>query len=224
MSLKPLRIVLLGAPGAGKGTQTSRLLKAIPQLSSISTGDLLRNEIAKKSEIGSVASKYIADGKLLPDLFMAQLVTNELRQRNWLNRDASFLLDGFPRTANQAEKLDSELESNQANVNLVVELDVPPSVILDRISNRWVHSSGRVYNLQYNPPKVPFKDDVTGEPLFQRPDDNPETFKVRLDSYFKELAPLKQFYIKKGVYDKVSGDTSDIIFPKLLELIKKRFS
>ncbi|GME77665.1 unnamed protein product [Ambrosiozyma monospora] len=156
---------------------------------------------------------------------MAELVSSELGNRQWLNNKASFLLDGFPRTINQAAELDKSLQTHDANINLVVELNVPPEVILERISNRWVHQpSGRVYNLQYSPPKVPFKDDVTGEPLIQRPDDNPETFKVRLDGYFKQLEPLKEFYQKKGVFDVVSGETSDIVFPKLLEVVEKKFS
>lgn len=217
-------MVLLGAPGSGKGTQTSRLLKQVKQLSSISTGDLLRSQIAKQSEVGKVAQKYIKNGSLLPDEFMANIVTSELRQRGWLNQKASFLLDGFPRTGNQAQLLDKSLSPHDAAINLVVELDVPPEVILDRINNRWVHpGSGRVYNLQYNPPKVPFKDDVTGEPLIKRADDNPKTFQVRLDKYFSELAPIKKFYTDKGVLRTVSGKTSDIIFPKLLKLVKSEF-
>lgn len=107
-------------------------------------------------------------------------------------------------------------------MNFVVELNVPPEVILDRIANRWVHPSGRVYNLQYNPPKVPFIDDVTGEPLVKRPDDNPKTFKVRLDNYFKELEPIKEYYQKKNILHTVTGETSDIIFPQLLELVEKQ--
>ncbi|VEU22672.1 DEKNAAC103751 [Brettanomyces naardenensis] len=154
---------------------------------------------------------------------MAKLVTNELNHRGWLNSNASFLLDGFPRTKGQAVQLDNSLSSHDCPINLVVELGVPPEVILDRISNRWVHSaSGRVYNLKYNPPKVPFKDDVTGEPLTKRTDDNPETFKVRLDQYFEELKPIKEFYQEKGILGTVSGETSDIIFPKLLALVKEK--
>lgn len=221
---KNIRMVIMGAPGSGKGTLTSRLLKKIPSIHSLSTGDILRKEIANKSPIGEKAKLFISKGELLPNEFMARIVENELKLNNWLDGKSSFLLDGFPRTIEQAKELEPVLKPYNSDINFVVELDVPPEVILDRIANRWVHSSGRVYNLKYNPPKVPFKDDVTGEPLFKRPDDNPETFKVRLDKYFSELEPIREFYEKKGIYHVVSGETSDIIFPQLYELVKKQLS
>lgn len=221
---KSVRMVIMGAPGSGKGTLTSRLLKKIPQIHSLSTGDVLRREISKGTEIGSVAKTYIAKGELLPNEFMAKLVENELKQNQWLNPKTSFLLDGFPRTVEQAHELEKVLQPSESEINFVVELGVPPEIILSRISNRWVHSSGRVYNLEYNPPKIPFKDDVTGEPLFKRPDDNPETFKVRLDKYFAELAPIREFYKNKGIYHVVSGESSDIIFPQLYELVQKQIN
>ncbi|KAH3668662.1 hypothetical protein OGAPHI_002416 [Ogataea philodendri] len=214
-SVMPLRLVLLGAPGSGKGTLTSRLLKQLPSLSSLSTGDILRSEIQKQSDVGKLADTYIRGGKLLPDRFMATLVEKELLDRDLLHKP--FLLDGFPRTANQALELETSLKDKP--INLVVELDVPADAIVGRITSRWMHSSGRVYNLEYNPPKVPFKDDVTGEPLFQRADDNPETVKKRLLTYYRELEPIKQFYKSRGVYQKVSGKTSDIIFPQLLTIV-----
>lgn len=221
-AIRTIRMVIMGAPGSGKGTLTSRLLKKLPQIHSLSTGDILRKEIALGSEIGKTAKGYISRGDLLPDNFMAKLVKNELEKNQWLDGKTSFLLDGFPRTVGQAEELVPVLRPHGADINFVVELNVPPEAILDRIANRWVHSSGRVYNLQYNPPKVPFKDDVTGEPLFKRPDDNPETFKVRLDKYFAELEPIREYYEQQGVYHVVSGNTSDIIFPQLLSLVEKQ--
>lgn len=219
---KSLRMVIMGAPGSGKGTLTSRLLKKIPQIHSLSTGDVLRREIANSSSIGETAKSYIAKGELLPDNFMAELVQAELVKNKWLDGKTSFLFDGFPRTVGQAEALEPVLGPHDSNINFVVELDVPPEIILDRIANRWVHSSGRVYNLQYNPPKVPFKDDITGEPLFKRPDDNPETFKVRLDKYFAELEPIREYYEKRGLYHVVRGESSDIIFPQLYALVQKQ--
>lgn len=221
---KTIRMVIMGAPGSGKGTLTSRLLKKLPQIHSLSTGDILRQEIAKGSAIGTTAKSFISRGDLLPDEFMARLVENELQAQKWLDGKTSFLLDGFPRTVAQAEELVPVLKPHGADINFVVELSVPPEVILERIDNRWVHSSGRVYNLQYNPPKVPFKDDLTGEPLFKRPDDNPETFKVRLDKYFAELKPIRDYYEKQGVYHVVRGETSDIIFPKLYALVEKQLA
>lgn len=222
---KPLRILLLGAPGSGKGTQTSRLLKLLPSMHSVSSGDLLRKEINEKSEIGSVALDYISRGSLLPDTLISRLLTSYLSQNKWLSNDSSWLLDGFPRTANQANILDNQLKINDASLTLVVELKVPESVILDRIENRFLHlPSGRVYNLNYNPPKVPGLDDITKEPLSKRPDDNLEVFSKRLEEYNATLGPLKEHYLNAGVLHTVSGETSDIIFPQLSKLVTNMFN
>ncbi|CAI4060519.1 hypothetical protein N7582_001638 [Saccharomyces uvarum] len=222
--LKPLRLLLLGAPGSGKGTQTSRLLKQIPQLSSLSSGDILRQEIKSESTLGREAATYIAQGKLLPDDLITQLITFRLSTMGWLRPRATWLLDGFPRTTAQASTLDGVLKQHNADLNLVVELDVPESAILERIENRYVHvPSGRVYNLKYNPPKVPGLDDVTGEPLTKRLDDTVEVFKKRLEEYKKTNEPLKEYYKRSGLLSTVSGESSDIIFPKLLHLITSKF-
>lgn len=220
----PLRLLLLGAPGLGKGTQTSKLVKQFPTIETLSSGDILRKQISLETSVGVEASKHIKLGKLVPDKTMVNLITNHLLNNNWLNSQATWLLDGFPRTVSQALALDDILEQQSSNINCVVELDVDQSIILQRIEARWVHvPSGRVYNLDYNPPNVPFKDDVTGEPLSKRDDDNPEVFQKRLDQYNAELAPLKSFYSNKKVLHKVSGDSSDIIYPKLTSLILENF-
>lgn len=222
--MNPLRILLLGAPGSGKGTQTSRLLKKFTQLKALSSGDVLRAQISQGTAIGKEAEKYIKNGGLVPDSTMVGLITEQLRQNNWLNQQSNWLLDGFPRTINQATEL-SKIIGRSADLNLVVELDVDQKVILDRIEARWVHvPSGRIYSLDYNPPKVPFKDDVTGEPLTKRADDTAEVFQKRLDKYNEEIGPLKEFYKKQGVLFTVSGNTSDIIYPKLENLIVNRFT
>lgn len=123
-----------------------------------------------------------------------------------------------------ASTLDGVLKQHNADLNLVVELDVPESAILERIENRYVHvPSGRVYNLKYNPPKVPGLDDVTGEPLTKRLDDTVEVFKKRLEEYKKTNEPLKEYYKRSGLLSTVSGESSDIIFPKLLHLITSKF-
>ncbi|EGW30234.1 uncharacterized protein SPAPADRAFT_144535 [Spathaspora passalidarum NRRL Y-27907] len=222
--VRPLRIILLGAPGAGKGTQTTRLLKRFPKVQSLSTGDVLRSQIAAGTRIGKEASDHIKQGALIPDTTMVGLVMSQLEQLKWLDPKASWLLDGFPRTYKQAIALDHSLDQNDCRLNMVVELDVDQKVILDRIEARWVHvPSGRVYNIDYNPPKVPFKDDITGEPLTKRSDDTAEVFQRRLDQYNKEIEPIKKFYSNKGVLYKVSGDTSDIIYPKLEALVLEKF-
>lgn len=133
--------------------------------------------------------------------------------------DASFILDGFPRTAAQAEQLDAKIP-----INLVVDIRTPTEVILDRICNRWVHAaSGRVYNTTFNAPKVPGRDDVTGEPLIQREDDKPETWKARLAKFEETSMPLLEHYDKLGVLWRVQGNSSDEISPKIFDEFKKRF-
>ncbi|ABN68566.2 Adenylate kinase 2 (mitochondrial GTP:AMP phosphotransferase) [Scheffersomyces stipitis CBS 6054] len=221
---RPIRLLLLGAPGSGKGTQTSRLLNQFPSIRAISSGDVLRTQIAAGTPVGKEASTYIKNGQLVPDSTMVGLITSQLSQKGWLNQSSTWLLDGFPRTVNQAKSLRGVLSKSKANLNLVVELDVDQRIILDRIEARWVHvPSGRVYNLDYNPPKVPFKDDVTGEPLSKREDDTAEVFQRRLDKYNQEIGPLKSFYADIGILSTVSGNTSDIIYPKLSKLILDKF-
>lgn len=224
-SMKPLRLLMLGAPGAGKGTQTSRLLTKFPKLNSVSSGDLLRQQIQEKTPLGSLAASYIFEGKLLPDEVVTRLITGHLLKEKWVTQDASWLLDGFPRTVEQGKMLKMALSKYNTSLTLVVDLNVPESVILERIENRYVHiPSGRVYNLQYKPPKVPGLDDVTGEPLSKRPDDTAEVFKKRLEEYHRTAAPLKKFYAERGLLRTISGETSDIITPKLFNLIENQCS
>lgn len=221
---KQLRLLLLGAPGAGKGTQTSRLLKTLPTLNALSSGDILRTEVARGTPLGLAVSKFIEEGKLVPDDTMVGLIKNHLLANDWLNGNALWLLDGFPRTGNQARDLDKMLKENRADINLVVELEVDQKSILERVEARWVHpASGRVYNLDYNPPKEPFKDDETGEKLEKRKDDTKEVFGKRLDKYNEEILTLREYYQKKGIWHGVAGETSDIIFPKIKDLILKKF-
>jgi adenylate kinase len=224
MLAKPLRLLLLGAPGSGKGTQTSRLLRRFPTINTLASGDILRSEISQRTKVGIQAQNFIKNGELVPDNTMVELITSQMLQRQLLNGNSSWLLDGFPRTLGQAQVLHTMLTKSHADINMVVELDVDQSVILDRIEARWVHGpSGRLYNLHYNPPKVPYTDDVTGEPLTKRVDDTAEVFQKRLDKYNSELLPLKEFYRSLGVLHTVCGNTSDIIYPKLEELVVKTF-
>lgn len=183
---------------------------------------MLRQQIKEGTKLGSLAASYVLNGELLPDNLITRVVVSHLDQTGWLVPSANWLLDGFPRTAEQAKMLGGELSKVHCNLNLVVELDVPHDIILKRIENRFVHiPSGRIYNLEYNPPKVPGKDDVTGEPLSKRPDDNPEVFSKRLREYARTMAPLREFYAMKDILKTVSGETSDIIFPKLCKLIEE---
>ncbi|CDO69512.1 hypothetical protein BN946_scf184785.g17 [Trametes cinnabarina] len=223
---KVLRVIMFGKPGAGKGTLTARLVKKY-DIVSMSTGDLLRQHIAEKTEVGLLAESIVASGGLLPDDIMLKVVTSKLdvlQNRHWI-------LDGFPRTLGQGELLDKHLASKETPLSLIVNLDVPDDVILSRISDRWVHlPSGRVYNLSYNPPKVPGHDDETGEPLTKRPDDNPEIFARRLEQFYASTSPLLAYYSAKAAASAsvtrlvtLSGSTSDEIWPQLENVIRTHF-
>jgi adenylate kinase len=179
-------------------------------------------------------------GNLVPDSMILDLISHELQNRGWLTRvssmtassskkptptfrlspSASFILDGFPRTAAQADSLDKLIP-----INLAVHLQTPPDIILSRIASRWVHApSGRVYNTQFNPPKVPGKDDITGEPLTQRDDDSIDTWTQRLKKFEETSRPLLEHYARKGCLFRAEGNSSDEISPKLFAEIERRFS
>ncbi|MBE2898997.1 adenylate kinase [Pasteurellaceae bacterium 20609_3] len=182
-----MNIILLGAPGAGKGTQAQFIMNEynIPQ---ISTGDMLRAAIKAGSELGKQAKVLMDAGKLVPDDLIIALVKERVAQDDAKN---GFLLDGFPRTIPQADALK---EAN-IKVDYVLEFDVPDEVIVERMSGRRVHQpSGRVYHVVYNPPKVDGKDDVTGEDLIIRADDKPETVLDRLKIYHNTTKPLVEYY------------------------------
>lgn len=182
-----MRIVLLGAPGAGKGTQAQFLMAkfGIPQ---ISTGDMLRAAISVGTELGKQAKAVMDAGQLVSDELIIGLVKERITQDDC---KAGFLLDGFPRTIPQA----NAMKENGINVDHVLEFDVPDEVIVERMAGRRVHSgSGRVYHLVYNPPKVEGKDDVTGDDLSIRPDDEESTVRKRLAIYHEQTKPLVDFY------------------------------
>ncbi|CAM0136154.1 Adenylate kinase 2 [Umbelopsis sp. WA50703] len=214
---QPLRLLLIGSPGSGKGTQSERIQKNF-SAAHISSGDSLRKNIAEKSEVGLAAALAMNNGKLVSDDLMTIVIKNELDQLNSEN----WLLDGFPRTIDQARILDQMLNKSFQPLNLVINLSVPEEVILGRIMDRWVHiPSGRVYNLSYNPPKVTGRDDVTGEPLSKRADDNPDTFKVRLENHRSMTKPLLEHY--KDILVTLHGNTSDEIYPQIERELVNRF-
>lgn len=218
-------MIFFGKPGAGKGTLTARLVRKY-EIVSLSTGDLLRQHIAEKTEVGRAAEEIVASGDLLPDELMLKIVSSKLdalRSKHWI-------LDGFPRTVGQGKLLDAHLRKQGFPLNLVVNLDVPDEIILGRISDRWVHlPSGRVYNLSYNQPRVDGIDDETGEPLTKRPDDNPETFARRLRQFYSSTSPLLQYYKShpvpyfqgpKAKLVSLRGNTSDEIWPLLERAVR----
>ena len=182
-----MKIILLGAPGAGKGTQAQFLTKTfeIPQ---ISTGDMLRAAIKAGTELGKLAKSFMDEGKLVTDEIIIGLVKERITEDDCKN---GFLLDGFPRTVPQADALK---EAGVA-IDAVIEIDVPDSEIVKRMSGRRAHlASGRTYHVTFNPPKVEGKDDITGEELVQRDDDKEEVVLDRLRVYHEQTAPLINYY------------------------------
>ncbi|MCT8764682.1 adenylate kinase [Glaesserella parasuis] len=182
-----MKIILLGAPGAGKGTQAQFMMNkfGIPQ---ISTGDMFRAAIKEGTELGKQAKALMDEGKLVPDELTVALVKDRISQPDCAN---GFLLDGFPRTIPQADAL----KEAGVKIDFVLEFDVADEVIVDRMSGRRVHQpSGRTYHVVYNPPKVEGKDDITGEDLIIRQDDKPETVLERLAIYHKQTKPLIAYY------------------------------
>ncbi|RXZ45649.1 adenylate kinase [Crenobacter cavernae] len=192
-----MRLILLGAPGAGKGTQANYIKEkfGIPQ---ISTGDMLRAAVKAGTPLGLEAKAIMDAGGLVRDDIIIGLVKERIAEADCAN---GFLFDGFPRTTPQAEAM----KEAGVNIDYVVEIDVPDANIIDRMSGRRVHlSSGRTYHVKYNPPKVEGRDDVTGEELVQRDDDKEETVKKRLAVYHEQTEVLVGFYSKMAA----SGDAT----------------
>jgi adenylate kinase len=216
-----MRLVLLGGPGAGKGTQALRLMKSfnIPQ---ISTGDMLRAAIAAGSELGLSAKKIMDSGQLVSDEIMIGLVKERLRQNDC---SGGFLLDGFPRTIPQAEAL----KTAGIDLDHVVVIAVPDDEIVQRIGGRRVHpASGRIYHIQHNPPKKTGIDDETGEPLIHRDDDREEIIRKRLDIYHRQTEPLVEYYKtwasqkddRAPAFHRISGEGSvETIFQRILSVL-----
>ncbi len=221
-----MRLILLGAPGAGKGTQAQFICKQyeIPQ---ISTGDMLRAAVKAGTELGIAAKKIMDSGGLVSDDIIIGLVKDRLTQPDC---SQGYLFDGFPRTIPQAQAM----KDAGVPIDYVLEIDVPFEAIIDRMSGRRVHpASGRTYHLTFNPPKVAGKDDVTGEPLIQRDDDKEETVRKRLQVYNDQTRPLVNYYsswantpdlqakVKAPAYCKVSGTGSvDDITTAIFEVLK----
>ncbi len=187
LELKSMQIILLGVPGAGKGTQAN-FLKTKFNISQISTGDMLRSAVTNKTELGILAKDYMDRGLLVPDDLIINLVKLRIKEEDCKN---GFLLDGFPRTIPQAQAM----KDVDIFVDYVIEIQVPDNEIIERLSGRRIHlESGRIYHIKYNPPKEEGKDDNTGEPLITRDDDVKETILERLATYHKLTEPLVSFY------------------------------
>ena len=191
-------LIMLGAPGTGKGTVASKLSEklGIPQ---VSTGDIFRKAIAEKTPVGIEAEKYMSQGMLVPDEVTIKIVEERLKDSDVQN---GLILDGFPRTIEQAEALDKMLKDADKNIRLAINLETPEEEIIDRIVSRRVCSNQEckaVFNTKLNPPKQDGICDKCGSELKQRKDDNEETVKNRLESYYKQSAPIVDYYKEKGL-------------------------
>ncbi|GAW90889.1 adenylate kinase [Calderihabitans maritimus] len=200
-----MRLLLMGPPGAGKGTQAEGLIEKL-KVPHISTGDMFRKAIKEGTELGRKAKEYMDAGQLVPDEVTVGIVKERLQEPDC---QQGFLLDGFPRTVAQAEALDKILSELDMNLDAVINIEVPREKLIERLTGRRVcRNCGATYHVIFNPPSEPGKCDNCGGELYQRSDDTEETVANRLDVYKKQTEPLIAFYEGKGLLKRINGDQS----------------
>lgn len=212
-----MKIILLGAPGSGKGTQSQFITKEYG-INKISTGDILRSYIKKNKNIGKKIKNIIEKGKLVPDELIISIIKKEIKKDNF---QKNFLLEGFPRNINQA----ITLKKSGIIIDHVIELLSSNNIIINRLNGRMIHlASGRIYHKKYCPPKIKNKDDITGEPLVKRSDDKIDIIKLRLKEYADLIKPIVLFYKKEAeynslIYNEINVNKSIIDINKKLKTI-----
>ncbi|KAG4163163.1 hypothetical protein ERO13_D01G154500v2 [Gossypium hirsutum] len=190
------RLILIGPPGSGKGTQ-SPMIKDDYCLCHLATGDMLRAAVAAKTPLGIKAKEAMDKGELVSDDLVVGIIDEAMKKPSC---QKGFILDGFPRTVVQAQKLDEMLGKQGTKIDKVLNFAIDDSILEERITGRWIHpSSGRTYHTKFAPPKVPGLDDVTGEPLIQRKDDTPAVLKSRLEAFHRQTEPVIDYYGSKGI-------------------------
>ena len=214
-----MKIIMLGAPGAGKGTQAKKIAAqySIPH---ISTGDIFRANIKNNTELGQKAKTYMDKAELVPDSLVVDLIMDRFKEADCAN---GYVLDGFPRTIPQAEALDNALKANGEKVDFAINVEVPDENIINRMSGRRACvGCGATYHIKYNPTKVEGVCDACGEKLILRDDDKPETVKNRLSVYHEQTQPLIDYYNKAGVLAEVDG-TKDMedVFKDIVNILGK---
>lgn len=214
-----MKIIMLGAPGAGKGTQAKKIAAqySIPH---ISTGDIFRANIKNNTELGQKAKTYMDKGELVPDSLVVDLIMDRFKEADCAN---GYVLDGFPRTIPQAEALDNALKANGEKVDFAINVEVPDENIINRMSGRRACvGCGATYHIKYNPTKVEGVCDACGQKLILRDDDKPETVKNRLSVYHEQTQPLIDYYNKAGVLAEVDG-TKDMedVFKDIVNILGK---
>jgi len=201
-----LRLILVGPPGAGKGTQAPKIRGRFC-VCHLATGDMLREQVVKKTTLGVEAKKIMDAGGLVSDDIMVGMIKDQLENNKGCKN--GFILDGFPRTVPQASKLDSMLEARHEKLDHVIELKIADQLLISRITGRLIHpASGRTYHREFHPPKKPMTDDETGEPLIQRSDDNVETLRKRLTTFHQQTGPVIDYYRHKGIYKAIDAAQS----------------
>jgi adenylate kinase len=196
-------VVMLGAPGAGKGTQ-AQLLSQQSDLPHISSGDIFRENLKKKTELGVLASEYMNKGELVPDDVTIAMIKERLTRKDCQN---GAVLDGFPRTAAQAKALDDMLAEIDGKVDVVPYIKVEPEILIERLTGRWTcREHGHIFHEKHNPPKEPGICDIDGSELYQREDDKEETVRNRIQVYMEQTAPLIDYYQAAGVLKMIEGD------------------
>ena len=201
--MSELNLILFGPPGAGKGTQAARLREDF-DLPYIATGDMLREHRANETELGKQAAEYMANGDLVPDELVIEMIMSEIEDKG----EDGFLLDGFPRSVGQAEALAEEIERRGRRLTAALLIDADDETVLKRITGRRMCSNGHVYHVEFDPPKHDDVCDRCGKPLTQRDDDKPETVKKRLETYRNQTEPLVDYYEERGLLRRFDGNRS----------------
>ncbi|WP_381411798.1 adenylate kinase [Staphylococcus epidermidis] len=209
-----MNIILMGLPGAGKGTQASEIVKKFP-IPHISTGDMFRKAIKDETDLGKEAKSYMDRGELVPDEVTVGIVKERISEDD---AKKGFLLDGFPRTIDQAESLSQIMSELDREIDAVINIEVPEEELMNRLTGRRIcEKCGTTYHLVFNPPKVDGICDIDGGKLYQREDDNPETVSNRLSVNVKQSKPILEYYYNKGVLKNIDGSkdidevTKDVI-------------
>jgi len=198
-----VRMILMGPPGAGKGTQAPKIKEKFCACH-LATGDMLRSQVAAKTPLGLAAKKIMNEGGLVNDEIMIGMIRHELDTNAECKN--GFILDGFPRTVPQADRLDAMLAERGDKLDHAIQLEIDDALLVARITGRLIHpASGRSYHKIFNPPKAPMTDDATGEPLIQRSDDNDDTLKKRLSTYHAQTSPVVAYYQKTGIWKPIDA-------------------